>query len=347
MAEISNDKGYFKKESAMFQQPLSYPWIRTGWIVPLCAALILAIPAGVFAVRPNEISLAAEMGAAQRAVAGMHPDKKLRNPDYLAEKFVSDDFWHYYHYSRDFDTSMKFVKTFRIGGYYYVNARTMHIDKLLQDAFKNEFEQVVMLGAGFDSRAYRFGKDMPHVRFFEMDHPPTSLRKQALVKNIFGKRPANVAFVPIDFKTWKVEETLDKAGYDPKKITCFIWEGVSMHLTAEAVDRALRFIATRSAPGSTVIVDYIPEPAIKGDSKQYPGVRRIAFRMALAGEPILSGLPEGVDAAEAYMNECGLEVLSDVGHEELTRMYLIGSDGKPDGQPSRYFRIAHARVPVP
>ena len=49
----------------------------------------------------------------------------------------------------------------------------MHIDKLLKDAFKNEFEQVVMLGAGFDSSAYRFGKDMPRVRFFEMDNPPT------------------------------------------------------------------------------------------------------------------------------------------------------------------------------
>ncbi len=327
----------------MSRQPLSYPWIRSGWIVPLCAALILALPAGVFAVRPGEISFAAEMSAAQRAVAAMHPDERLRNPDYLAEKFVSDDFWHYYHYNRNFDLSMKFVKMFRIGGYYYVNARTRHIDKLLQDASKNGLEQVVMLGAGFDSRAYRFGKDLPGVRFFELDHPPTSLRKQALVKEIFGKLPRNVTFVPIEFNTWSVEDAMVKAGYDSKKVTCFIWEGVSMYITAEAVDRTLRFIATRSAPGSTVIVDYLPEPAIKADS----GVRRIAFRMALAGEPILSGFPEGVDAAEAYLNERGLDVLSDVGHEELTRMYLMGSDGKPDGKPSPYFRIAHARVPAP
>jgi len=328
----------------MFRHSFSHQWIRNGLIASLCAAIIMAIPAGAFAVRPDEISLAAEMDAAQRAVAAMHPDEKLRNPDYLAEKFVSEDFWHYYHFSRDFDTSMKLVKTFRLGAYYYVNARTKHIDKMFQNTAQNGLEQVVILGSGFDSRAYRFGEMLPGVRFFELDHPPTSMRKQEKIKEIFGKIPTHVTFVPIDFNTWNVGDVLDKAGYDPQKITCFIWEGISMYITGEAVDQTLRFIATQSAPGSTVIFDYILESVIKGDSKKYPEARRFAFRMALAGEPILSGLPEGDEAAQAYMNDRGLEVVSNVGYEELTRMYLIGSDGQPDGQPSKYFKIAHARV---
>jgi methyltransferase (TIGR00027 family) len=317
------------------------------WIVSLLTALILAIPEGAFAVRPGEVSLTAEINAAQRAVAAMHPDKKIRNPDYLAEKFVSDDFWYYYHYSRDFDRSMEFVKTFRVGGYYYANARTKHIDKLFRHASNNGLEQVVLLGAGFDSRAYRLGKKIPGVRFFELDHPPTSARKQEKLREIFSRPPANVHFVPIDFKSWNVEESLEKAGYDSKKTSCFILEGVSMFLPKEAVDRTLRFIATQSAAGSTVIFDYIPEVALAGDAKQYPGFRRIAFRMALAGEPLLSGLPEKTEALTSYMQDSGLELLSNVGHEELTRMYLIGSDGQPDGNPSTYYKIAHARVPAP
>ncbi len=329
----------------MSRHTLFHKRMVSRWIVFLCSALILAMPAGVFAVRPGEVSFTAEINTVQRAVAAMHPDEKLRNPDYLAEKFVSDDCWHYTHYSRDFDTSMKYVKLFRLGGYYYVNARTKHIDKVLLESSGNELAQVVLLGAGFDSRAYRFGKSMSKVRFFELDLPPTSVRKKKLVKEILGNIPTNVTFVPIDFNKHDLADALLKAGYDSKKVTFFIWEEVTMYITAEAIDQTLRFIASQSAPGSTVVFDYIPQQAIKGNPKDYPGVQRLAFRLALAGEPLVSGLPEGVAAAEAYMNDRGLEVLSNIGHEELTQRYLIGSDGKPDGRPSQYFRIAHARVP--
>lgn len=331
----------------MSRHPLSYGRLRSGWILSLCVVLLLAIPSSALAVRPGEVSFIAEINAAQRAVAAMHPDETLRNPDYLAEKFVSDDCWHYYHYSRDYDTSMKFIETFRIGGYYYVNARTKHIDKLLLESSDSGLEQVVVLGAGFDSRAYRFGKSLPKVRFFELDLLPTSTRKQEMVKKIIGKIPDNVTFVPIDFNTQNLAGTLDKAGYDSTKVTCFIWECVTMFITEDALDRTLRFIAGHSAPGSTVVFDYIPKQILKGEIKGYPGVRRLAFRLSLAGEPLVSGLPEGVAAAEAYINDRGLEVLSNIGHKELTRRYLIGSDGKPDGQPSKYYRITHARVPKP
>jgi methyltransferase (TIGR00027 family) len=173
------------------------------------------------------------------------------------------------------------------------------------------------------------------------------LRKQELIKEILGDVPGNVTFVPIDFNSWKFEESLNKAGYDPNKVTCFIWQSGSMYAPKDAVERTLRFIAAQSSSGSTVILDYIPEPALKGNSKKYPGARRIAFRMALAGEPFLSSLPEGVVAVETYINDCGLEVLSDIGQKELARSYLIGSDGTLDGQPSNYYRIVQAQVPAP
>jgi len=335
----------FKEEPDMFRHTQARIWIRNGWIASIATVLILTIPAGSSAVRPGRVSFTAEISTAQRAVAAMHPDEKLRNPDYLAEKFVSDQCWHYYHYSRDFKTSMKFIKTFRVGTYYYVNARTKHIDKLLLEAAGGGLEQVVVLGAGFDSRAYRFQQRMPKVKFYEMDLPAMIARKQATVQKIFGKSPGNVTFVAIDFNTQSIDGALKANGYNPKGKTFVIWEGVTYYITAQAVDNTLRFISSQSAPGSAVVFDYMPESAVKGDYKKYPAVRRTAFRVALAGEPLLSGLPEGGEAVNGFIRERGLEVISDVGAEELTRTYLIGSNGKPDGTPPGHFRIVHAKVP--
>jgi len=329
----------------MFRQTIANSWIRNSWIASIVVAMLLTAPAGALAVRPGAISWTAEITTAQRAVAAMHPDDKLRNPDYLAEKFVSDACWHYYHYSRDFKTSMKFIKTFRVGTYYYVNARTKHIDKLLQEAARDGLEQVVVLGAGFDSRAYRFQKRLPHVKFFEMDLPATIAHKRAMVEKIFGKAPASVAYVPIDFNSQPIDEALRAKGYNPDGKTFIIWEGVTYYITAEAVERTLRFISSQIAPGSTVVFDYIPEPAIKGDYDKYPTVRRSAFRVALAGEPLISGLPEDEKAVRGYISERGLELISNLGTQELTQMYLVGSDGKPDGKPPGHFRIVHAKVP--
>lgn len=331
----------------MSRYKLSYPWIQTSWIRFLCAALLLSIPAGVQADRLGEVSFAAEMAAAQRAVAAMHPDEKIRNPDHLAEKFVSDDFWHYYHYSRDFEKSMLLVKSFRIGNYYYVNARTKHIDSLFKEAAENGAKQVVLIGAGLDSRAYRFEDEYPQMRFFELDHPPRSAYKQTLVKRIIGRGPSNVVFVRIDFNTQNIADVLAKAGYDSKQPTFFIWEGVTYYISEAAIDQTLRFIATQSGPGSAVVFDYLPKAAIRGNDAKYQRVRRMSFRMQLAGEPLLSGLPEDTETTETYINDCGLKVLSNIGPQDLTRMYLVGSDGKPDGQPSQHFRIIHARVPLP
>ena len=287
------------------------------------------------------------MAAAQRAVAAMHPDEKIRNPDYLAEKFVSDDFRYHYHYSKDFKTSMLLVKSFRIGGYYYVNARTKHIDKLLQEAAENGATQVVILGAGFDSRAYRFGKDYPKLTFIEVDHPTTSAYKQTLVKKIIGRTPSNVVFAPIDFNTQKLADVLTKVGYDPKQITFFIWEGVTFYITEAGVDQTLQFIATHPAQGSAVVFDYLLKAAIEGKDKKYQRIRRMSFRMRLAGEPLLSGFPGDTETTEKYINDHGLKMVSNIGPQDLTQMYLVGSNGKPDGQPSPHFRIIHARVPEP
>ena len=86
-----------------------------------------------------------------------------------------------------------------------------------------------------------------------------------------GHVPDDVVYVPIDFNTQNIPDELKKAGYDPGHKTFFIWEGVTMYISADAVDSTLRFIATGSAPGSSVVFDYMPLGAIQGDFEKLPG----------------------------------------------------------------------------
>ena len=108
------------------------------------------------------------------------------------------------------------------------------------------------------------------------------------------------------------------------------------------MDATLKFIA-RSAPGSSVVFDYMPLGAIQRDFKRYPDIRGLSFWVAYRGEPFIFGIAEGESAA--YVRHRGLKVLSDVGPKDLEARYLTRSDGTLDGPCASAFRIMHAMVP--
>jgi len=138
---------------------------------------------------------------------------------------------------------------------------------------------------------------------------------------------------------------LKEAGYDETKKTFFVWEGVTYYIMEGGVDSTLRFIAQHSAPGSSVVFDYMHRSVIDGDFSKYPEAQVLFQIMAAQGEPLIFGIPEG--KAEDFVNQRGLEVLSDLGTDELTKRYLVRSDGSVEGPttPSAV-RIMHASVPV-
>src|SRR5512134_2696244 len=87
------------------------------------------------------------------------------------------------------------------GGWGFLVARDRYIDDVLRHALDQGLQQLVILGAGYDSRAYRL-KELPgRVKVFEVDHPATQKAKLARLRAIFGKVPGHVAYVPIDFDT--------------------------------------------------------------------------------------------------------------------------------------------------
>ena len=320
--------------------------VRIGGLLAVIVTALTLVTGKSYAVRPGEVSWTAEGVTAMRAVGALASDEKIRNPDHLAVKFVSPAYWHYSVFNpTDYALNMKVVRAYRADTYFLVNARTHKIDQTLKAMAAEDLEQVVVLGAGFDTRAYRFAEKLPHIRFFELDLPATLQRKKELVKNAIGKVPDYVAYAPIDFNTETMEEALVRVGYHPEKKTFFVWEGVTMYISAEAVKGTLEFIATRSAPGSSVVFDYMMAGVAAKDWKTYPQARASATICGLHGEPWIFGFPE--PSAGPFVKAAGLEVVEDLRGKGMTEKFMTRSDGKRDGVAGNYWGLMHASVPKP
>jgi methyltransferase (TIGR00027 family) len=142
-----------------------------------------------------------------------------------------------------------------MGAIEFITTRERYIDDFLKARLSEGLDQVVILGAGFDTRAYRIA-GIEKTRVLEVDHPATQEAKLKRLKKAIDPLPGHVTFVPVDFNTQRLAERLFTNGYDERGKTLFIWQGVTMYLTQEGVDSTLAFIANHSGPGSAVIFDY-------------------------------------------------------------------------------------------
>ncbi len=278
--------------------------------------------------------------AAARAVGAKHADPKVRNPDYLAEYFLPFPYRPLVTFKLGRALMMQIFQREARGIYFHQQSRTPHIDALLLAELDAGAEQVVILGAGFDSRAHRLAQALAGRPVFEVDHPGTQAwKRERLVRLPTGVAQA-VVYVPIDFNRERLEDALSKAGLDLGKKTFFLMEGVIMYLMPEAVERTLAFIR-RSSRGSSVVFDYIYKGILDGTADYY-GAKETIRAIATSDEPYLWGLmPTEVGA---FLAERGLELVSDVGPAELTARYLISSEGRSIGRQSEFLSVAHARV---
>jgi methyltransferase (TIGR00027 family) len=261
------------------------------------------------AVQPGLPSKTAIYVAAARAVGSKDPDPQRRNPDYLAVKFLGPRERAVLHavlpefqmdaLDLDFDRAMQ-----QLGEHLPVAVmtyRTKRFDAALLDAVQNGATQVVVLGAGFDSRAYRFQSQLGNVRFIEVDLGPTQAYKKRRLGEIVEVIPPNVSFVPMDFTKDNLLEQLRNAGYSEQQKTFFLWEGVTYYLPESAVKETLDFVRDHSASASRIAFDYFgaKNPSINNPNHGY----------ARWGEPLLFGFPN--DSAREYVQQEGLVVLSD------------------------------------
>jgi methyltransferase (TIGR00027 family) len=201
----------------------------------------------------------------------------------------------------------------------FILARERYIDDYLKARLEAGLEQVVILGAGFDTRAFRI-PGIECTRVFEVDQPATQAVKLERLKKVVDPMPANIVFVPADLNAQPLGELLRSAGYDEDARTLFIWQGVIYFLQSEGVDATLAFIAQHSGPGSAVIFDYIYDEILRDTTHGYGKTLARAGRMS--GEPYVFGIGKG--QAEAFLTGRGFCDVLDVPVEELKLRYFTG-----------------------
>jgi methyltransferase (TIGR00027 family) len=224
------------------------------------------------------------------------------------------------------------------GSYGFAIVRTRHFDDVLRAELAAGIEQVVLLGAGYDSRAFRFSRELKGVRVFEIDHPGTQARKRRILEGLGTPIPTNIAFLPIDFTQTSFPNALAGAGFDLARKTLFLWEGVSYYLPQAVVKGVLDYVAA-CAPGSSILFDYATRGFVDGDTSTYGG-REVARWLERIREPFLFGL----DATETapFVARSGLRLLSDLGPQEQEALYLQTRNGVLLGRTFGHVRIAHA-----
>ncbi len=284
-------------------------------------------------MKRSQSSVTAQGIAFSRAMESQRPEGERICYDPYARTFVSRWLW----------ITMRlfwgYAQRRSPGVYEYLASRTRYIDDTLSACLADGMKQLVILGAGFDSRAYRFEHLREQVKVFEVDHPATQAVKLAKVKQIFGSLPDYVTYVAIDFDTESLEKRLSECGYSERLKTLFIWEGVVFYITDEAIDSTLDFIAKHSSPGSSVIFDYIYTSAFAGSQKRTE-VKSMQRYRGLTGEGLRFSIDEG--AIQAFLEQRGFCDVINADHSYWKEHYFTGVNAR---RPlAKGYAIATARV---
>ena len=211
------------------------------------------------------------------------------------------------------------------GMYEYVIARTKYFDALFTEALEQGFDQIVIFGAGFDSRALRFSKLNKGTRVFELDAPTTQQEKLKAYKVKKLVIPDNLIFVPIDFNKESLSDKMAQAGFVVGRKSLFLLEAVTMYLPRDAAESTFRFISDVSGIGSLIAFDYIYAGVLRKENKYYGERGRSLKTLAKVGEEWTFALEEGED--EHFLNRHGFSLKDHSGKPELEDRYFKNSDG--------------------
>jgi len=287
--------------------------------------------------KPSETAL---MAALHRAIANKENGSQILGSDNLAEYFLPSHFKLFIGFKKIRANSKKKLNKVLPGMHEYVIARTAFFDSLFIEALNNRVPQIVLLGAGYDSRAYRFAKLNTDTKIFELDIVTTQNRK---IKSLIKARidiPKNVELVPIDFNNDSLNNVLEEAGYNSHARTLFLWEGVVYYHDPESVDATLDFVYRSSCLGSIIALDYL----ISSSESNMDAYGNKEFFQAMeehhANEKLMFSIGEGEE--ESFFRQRGLKMIDHWDNEEIERTLLLNEDGLISGNIIGAFRFALA-----
>jgi methyltransferase (TIGR00027 family) len=182
--------------------------------------------------------------------------------------------------------------------------RTRVIDDAVRRALAEGCSQLVLLGAGYDTRAYRL-HEAADVETFEVDHPVTQAAKRAALERVPATTSPRVHRVAVDFEHDSLADALAAAGLHPSERTCVVWEGVFSYLTPDAIDATLRWVVETCPAGSRLILTYVDEAALRSADDGSAWIAAVNH----AGEPFITGLDPS--AAADFFAVRGLHLVAD------------------------------------
>ncbi|WP_405490127.1 class I SAM-dependent methyltransferase [Nocardia sp. NBC_00511] len=197
---------------------------------------------------------------------------------------------------------------------YLLAARSRFAEDTVAAAAAAGTRQVVILGAGLDTFAYR--NPFPELRVFEVDHPDTQDWKRELLEQSGIAVPDTLTFVPVDFETSTLAAGLAAAGFVRDEPAVFVWLGVVMYLSRESIVETLRYAAGQTPPVQ-VVADYLRPGATEAERV---AMAERAARIAAIGEPILSLLEPG-EMVE-LLHSLGFDQVEEKSGGELIDDYL-------------------------
>ena len=202
---------------------------------------------------------------------------------------------------------------------FFVVARSAYAEaKLAEAVAERGVSQLVVLGAGFDTFAYRnpYGE---RLRAFEVDHPATQAWKRERLATMDIALPEWLTFAGVDFERESFAARLVEAGFDPSCRTFVFWLGVSMYLTEQAIDATLAAVA--GWPGGGEIVFDYTEPPHEDMSEGSRAVREeLKARVAAVGEPFVGALEP--ETLHARLAELGYAEIEDLAPLDLAERFL-------------------------
>jgi len=200
----------------------------------------------------------------------------------------------------------------------FIAMRSHFAEDCARRAVEQGVRQILVLGAGLDTFAYRL-EPAQGLRVFELDHPATQADKRRRLAQAQLAEPSHVAYVAHDFEHGSMTAALEAAGLDPSRRTFVLWLGVTPYLTEEAVYATLGELAQLPG-GAEVVFDYANPPDRIEEAATRTYHEQMAERVAARGEPFRGYFDSGDLHARA--RDLGFSEIEDLDRVALVERYL-------------------------
>ncbi|MFA7711661.1 MAG: SAM-dependent methyltransferase [Candidatus Neomarinimicrobiota bacterium] len=211
------------------------------------------------------------------------------------------------------------------GIYQYVIVRTKYLDNIFIESIKKGIDQVVILGAGFDSRAIRLLNETNRVKVYEIDVDTTVNAKLKQYEKRKIKLPSCDILIPVDFEKENIKTKLNEFGFNSSKKTLFILEGLTMYLSENSVSETFNFITNNSSRGSIIAFDYVHASVLRLENK-YFGENAIYNRVKKDNEQWIFGIDES--EIESFLMKFNLSLVDHLNSIAMEERYFKNDSGK-------------------